>query len=201
MVDEGIIDLTPERASQIIKQLCRKIVCKDTLGDILEFLRAYVEEIDHFSLEFNINSRAGSSKQHIFKNIRQLSLGQKVVAMLSFILSYSDHSHDFRPLLLDQPEDNLDNQYIYNNLVNTLRETKNKRQIIIATHNATIVTNAMADQVCVMESDNIHGWIDCSGYPSEERIKKRIINYLEGGEESFRHKIKVYSPVLFAEDT
>ena len=199
-VDEGIMDLTPEKASQIIQQLCRKIVCKDTLGDILAFLRAYVEEIDHFSLEFNINSRAGSSKQQIFKNIRQLSLGQKVVAMLSFILSYSDHAHDFRPLLLDQPEDNLDNQYIYNNLVNTLRETKSKRQIIIATHNATIVTNAMADQVCVMESDNIHGWIDCSGYPSEERIKKRIINYLEGGEESFRHKIKVYSPVLFDED-
>lgn len=46
-------------------------------------------------------------------DIKQLSLGQKVVAMLSFILGYSKYAGDYRPLILDQPEDDLDSQYIH----------------------------------------------------------------------------------------
>lgn len=82
----------------------------------------------------------------MYKPVGMLSLGQKVVAMLSFILGYSEHSKDYRPLIIDQPEDNLDNQYIYKNLVKQLRSIKDRRQVIIATHNATIVTNAKADK-------------------------------------------------------
>ena len=96
----------------------------------------------------------------------------------------------------NQPEDNLDSQYIYKNLVRQLRDIKNKRQIIIATHSATIVTNAMADQVCVMCSDGENGWIERAGYPSEDTIKRDIVNYMEGGIDSFEHKIKVYQPIL-----
>ncbi len=55
-----------------------------------------------------------------------VSLGQKVVVMLSFVLGYSDYSNDYRPLIIDQPEDNLDNQYIYHNLVHQLRIEKGK---------------------------------------------------------------------------
>ena len=44
----------------------------------------------------------------VFKSVKELSLGQKVVAMLSFVLSYSDYSNDYTPLIIDQPEDNLD---------------------------------------------------------------------------------------------
>ena len=116
--------------------------------------------------------------------------------MFSFVLGYSEYSNDYRPLIIDQPEDNLDNQYIYKNLVSQLRAIKEKRQIIIATHNATIVTNAKADQVCVMNSNNIHGWIEKVGYPGERSIKKHIINYLEGGKESFKHKYELYKEVL-----
>ena len=87
-------------------------------------------------------------------------------------------------------------QYIYKNLVKQLREVKNERQIIIATHSATIVTNSMTDQVCLMCSDGEHGWIEKSGYPSEPIIKKHIVNYLEGGIESFKHKQKLYASVL-----
>lgn len=116
--------------------------------------------------------------------------------MLSFILGYSEYSNDYRPLIIDQPEDNLDNQYIYRNLVKQLRSIKEKRQVIIATHNATIVTNAKADQVCIMCSDNQHGWVETTGYPGECRIKKHIVNYLEGGIESFIHKISIYEDAL-----
>ena len=116
--------------------------------------------------------------------------------MLTLILSFGNFSNDYRPLLIDQPEDNLDSQYIYNNLVKHLRETKRQRQVIIATHNSTIVTNSKAEQVIVMQSDYIHGWVENRGYPTEKSIKKNIINYLEGGIESFRHKYSIYKGVI-----
>ena len=168
----------------------------DSIEAIIQYLKNIVGQIEEFRLLFNINNSTTSNKGEDYRNIRSLSLGQKVVAMLDFILGYGTYIGDKRPLIIDQPEDNLDNQYIFHNLVKQLREVKQERQVIIATHNATIVTNAMTDQVCVMNSDGKHGWVERTGYPSEEKIKKDIVNYLEGGVESFKHKSKIYRPVL-----
>lgn len=155
-----------------------------------------IRQSEKFSLLFNVNSSSAYIGKPNYKDVTTLSLGQKVVAMLDFVLGYGEYIGDYRPLLIDQPEDNLDSQYIYKNLVQQLRKAKEKWQIIIATHNATIVTNAMADQVCVMKSDDKNGWVDVAGYPSEARVKKCIVNYLEGGVDSFKHKIKIYSEIL-----
>lgn len=148
-------------------------------------------------LEFNINSKESSQQLDIlYKEVGVLSLGQKVVAMLDFLLAYSDYSKDFRPLIIDQPEDNLDNRYIYRHLVQQFRDVKAQRQIILATHNATIVTNSMTDQVVIMESDGVNGWIESQGYVSEKYIKNYIINQLEGGKDSFKHKMSIYETAL-----
>lgn len=148
-------------------------------------------------LEFNINSKESSQQLDIlYKEVGVLSLGQKVVAMLDFLLAYSDYSKDFRPLIIDQPEDNLDNRYIYRHLVQQFRDVKAQRQIILATHNATIVTNSMTDQVVIMESDGVNGWIESQGYVSEKYIKNHIINQLEGGKDSFKHKMSIYEMAL-----
>ncbi|HFI0587014.1 TPA: hypothetical protein ACGO00_001187 [Streptococcus suis] len=116
--------------------------------------------------------------------------------MLDFILAYSDYTGDYRPLIIDQPEDNLDNSYIYSHLVQQFRNVKTQRQIILATHNATIVTNSMTDQVIIMESDGVNGWVEAQGYVSERLIKNHIINQLEGGKDSFRHKMSIYETAL-----
>lgn len=148
-------------------------------------------------LEFNINSKESSQQLDIlYKEVGVLSLGQKVVAMLDFLLAYSDYSKDFRPLIIDQPEDNLDDRYIYRHLVQQFRDVKAQRQIILATHNATIVTNSMTDQVVIMESDGVNGWIESQGYVSEKYIKNHIINQLEGGKDSFKHKMSIYETAL-----
>ncbi|HEW0582915.1 TPA: hypothetical protein ACKAPY_001094 [Streptococcus pneumoniae] len=148
-------------------------------------------------LEFNINLKESSQQLDIlYKEVGVLSLGQKVVAMLDFLLAYSDYSKDFRPLIIDQPEDNLDNRYIYRHLVQQFRDVKAQRQIILATHNATIVTNSMTDQVVIMESDGVNGWIESQGYVSEKYIKNHIINQLEGGKDSFKHKMSIYETAL-----
>lgn len=196
MIESGIKELQGDTTETLITQIFSSLITDDNIEKVTDYLNNYMSEIETFSLEFNINNKVGEDAGILFKPVEVLSLGQKVVAMLTFVLGYSEYSKDYRPLILDQPEDNLDNQYIYNNLVKQLRDIKEKRQVIIATHNSTIVTNAKADQVCVMKSNNIHGWIEKTGYPGEEIIKKHIVNYLEGGKESFKHKITIYGDII-----
>ena len=196
MIEEGISTLKDNEVDSTIDEILSGLITDSNIDQVISYLKEYVSGTERFTLEFNINNKEGTKLPICFKSVSELSLGQKVVAMLSFVLGYSEYSKDYRPLIIDQPEDNLDNQYIYKNLVKQLREIKEKRQVIIATHNATIVTNAKADQVCVMKSDNKHGWIQTTGYPGEKRIKNHIINYLEGGKESFKHKVSIYDTVL-----
>ena len=196
MVEQGINSIDATKATDVLNDIFDKLITDDNICMISDYLKKHIKNIENFSLEFNINNKEGTSATPLYKSVGTLSLGQKVVAMLSFILGYSEYSQDYRPLIIDQPEDNLDNQYIYKNLVKQLRSIKEKRQVIIATHNATIVTNAKADQVCIMRSDNEHGWIETTGYPGEKRIKKHIINYLEGGRDSLLHKIDIYEDAL-----
>lgn len=135
------------------------ILSEQNLGYFKQYLKECIDDMEDFTIEFNINTKSGDKNIVNFQDIKHLSLGQKVVAMLDFVLAYSEFSSDFRPLIVDQPEDNLDNRYIYENLVKELKKVKTNRQVIIATHNSTIVTNAMADLVIVMETKNGHGLV------------------------------------------
>lgn len=179
-IDNGIISMGKENEINIIKEvvdyinrnyhtqiiekldnvkagifLTHWVNCSPALTD-----NDYLEHCDSYTIEFNVSNRENVEKRKpCFRDITTLSLGQKVVAILSFILGYSKYAEDFRPLIIDQPEDNLYSQYIYKNLVQDLRTMKGKRQVIVATHNATIVTNAKADQVIVMDSNGEHGWL------------------------------------------
>lgn len=164
---------------------------------LIKCFQHYFEVVDDFSILFNTSSKEiVTTIAPIMKDINEISLGQKVVAILTFIFEYGKHFNDNTPLIIDQPEDNLDNQYIYKNLVNSLKQIKNNRQIIVVTHSSTIVTNADAEQVVILDSDSKNGWIEKKGYPDNDVVTKHIINYLEGGEESFKHKIGMYEKVL-----
>lgn len=148
---------------------------------------------DEFTIKFNVNSKETVRNEPCqMKDIKELSLGQKVVAILTFVFNFGLYCGDTTPLIIDQPEDNLDNQYIYKNLVSSLRKIKTNRQVIIVTHSSTIVTNADAEQVIVMASNNQNGWLEARGYPSDPKIIKHILNYLEGGQDSFKHKSGIY---------
>ena len=184
-------------ARTIVSDLIKYATNEDNVNIWVTYFKKYFGKIEEYTISFNINSKEDSKNlSKNFKDVRQLSLGQKVVAMLDFIFGYGEYNNDFRPIVIDQPEDNLDSRYIYKNLVQQLRKTKNERQVIIASHSATIVTNAMADSVIVMESNGVHGWVKKQGYPGEAIIKKEIINHMEGGIESFRHKMQIYKEAL-----
>jgi predicted ATPase len=198
-IEDSKIKIDEKNASIIVKELIKDLASENNYILWIEYLKEYYSNIEKFSIEFNVNSKeTDRTISTNFKDIQEISLGQKVVAMLDFVFGYGDYIKDNRPLIIDQPEDNLDSQYIYKNLVMQLRKIKGKRQVIMATHNATIVTNAMTECVFVMKSDGKHGWVLKQGYPGDKKIKKSIINHMEGGIDSFKHKSMIYDEIIKA---
>lgn len=194
-IDNSIEEITQNNVGQVIKEIKDKIV-RPTRFYIYDLLNQYYRDVDQFDLQFDINSFENESEATVFKSISEISLGQKVVALLDFIFMFGAVSGDVTPLLLDQPEDNLDSTYIYQHLVAALRRQKDHRQVLIVTHNSTIVTNSKPEQVISLQSDNTHGWVENTGYPTEAEVVLQIVNLLEGGVASFKHKEFVYSPII-----
>jgi len=120
-----------------------------------------------------------------FMPVEQGSPGQKTAALLAFILSYGDE-----PLVLDQPEDDLDNQLIYDLIVSQIREIKTKRQIIVVTHNANIVVNGDSENVLVLEARNGETQIAAQGGLQEQSTRQQICKIMEGGKEAFEQRYK-----------
>lgn len=194
-VNSGLVSIDSSNKGQVYKEIFERVKRNRTLLE--QSIIKCFKVLDKFDIKFNVNSKEDvATVSNNFKDIKCLSLGQKVAALLTFVFKFGIIAGDNTPLLIDQPEDNLDNTYIYKTLVESLKSVKNSRQVIIVTHSSTIVTNADAEEVIVMNSDSTRGWIEKSGYPSEEVITKHIINYLEGGEESFRHKMKMYNTII-----
>lgn len=201
-VDKDLKFITDETSLiSFLTSLRIKLTSSNCEFSAKEFLRNYFRTSDIFTLEFNVNNRESMRQESVqFKDIISLSMGQKVVAMLSFLLTYDEYLGEFKPFIVDQPEDNLDNQYIYKNLVADLKKLKSRRQIILATHNSTIVMNSGCEQVIVMSSNNQKGWCETKGYISTPSIVGHVVNILEGGTESIINKVFMYQGKLHKKD-
>ena len=119
------------------------------------------------------------------QRIQQGSPGQKTAALLAFILSYGSE-----PLLLDQPEDDLDNKVISNLIVRQLREIKSKRQVIVVTHNANIVVNGDAEMVLPLEAVDGQTEVQHPASIQQRNVREYICNILEGGERAFEQRYR-----------
>jgi len=189
--------LTPSNSYDAMVVLLDDFLRANNISKLLAYYKNKLNAVEEFTIEFDVNAYETSMPlKSIFKDIKNLSLGQKVVTILNLILSHGDFSNNLKPVIIDQPEDNLDSRYIYKNLVEQLRQLKEKRQIIIATHNSTLVTNSLSENVIIMESDGEHGWISKYGYALSPPIKKEILNILEGGQGSFKHRQNVFNDVI-----
>ncbi|MBB1404346.1 AAA family ATPase [Pseudoalteromonas sp. SG44-5] len=131
---------------------------------------------DKLTIKFNDGNR--------FKDVSQGSAGQKASAILSFLLSYGTE-----PLLLDQPEDDLDNGLITSLIVSKLHENKADRQIIVVTHNPNIVVNGDSEYVVALED---RGQINslASGALQEVDVRKNVCEIMEGGELALQKRYK-----------
>jgi hypothetical protein len=126
-------------------------------------------------------------------NIEQLSPGTRGIVLLLLYLSID--TEDDRPLLIDQPEENLDPKSIFVELVDRFKAAKHRRQIIIVTHNANLVVNADADQVIVATAGSHRpGQLPLIEYVSggleNPEIRRHVCEILEGGEPAFKERAK-----------
>jgi len=113
-----------------------------------------------------------------FKESTHLSTGQRCTTILPILLTQSE-----RPLLIDQPEDNLDNAFVYETIVRALRTIKGNRQVIFVTHNPNIPVLGEAERVFVFSSDGQHSTLKQVGTVDE--CREQIERILEGGREAF----------------
>ncbi|MDP8217445.1 MAG: PHP domain-containing protein [Candidatus Theseobacter exili] len=151
------------------------------------------EQIDEFDLLFpedEIQVEYKQPKSNAFKPLSNASAGQKTTAILTFLLSYGN-----TPLILDQPEDDLDNKLVYDLIVERLRQAKEHRQVIVVTHNANIPVNGDAEYIVAMNSESKKIEVLHAGTVEETHITKEICDVMEGSEEAFNMRSKRYDHI------
>ncbi len=121
-----------------------------------------------------------------YKPLEKLSIGQRAAAILAIILL-----HQNKPVIIDQPEDDIDNSTIYDGIIKSILERKNENQFIFATHNSNIVVLGDADNVFVCKNEN-EKLILHNGSVDNEEIQREIISIMEGGKEAFEKRRVIY---------
>ena len=146
----------------------------------LDRLALYAAD-DAVTVSFRDHRRPGTH----WKRLAQGSPGQQTAALLSFVLGYGNE-----PIILDQPEDDLDNALIYELLVRRLREQKAQRQIIVVTHNPNIVVHGDAELAVSLDTLNGVSAVACSGGLQEPEVRDEICRVMEGGRDAFRERYR-----------
>lgn len=125
------------------------------------------------------------------KKLQQLSPGERGALLLIFYLLLDK---DNKPLIIDQPEDNLDNHSVANILVPFIRKAKANRQIILVTHNPNLAVVSDAEQVIYVNIDkeNEYTFEYESGSIENRSINERIVQVLEGAMPAFNKRKRKY---------
>jgi ABC-type enterochelin transport system ATPase subunit len=126
----------------------------------------------------------------VARPIDELSPGQRCSAILPILLLTGSN-----PLIIDQPEDNLDNRLVRQVIVNILGSIKLKRQVIVATHNPNLPVLGDAEQIVALRAVGDRSCnIDAKGDLHEGEVIKYIADIMEGGREAFQYRESIYAP-------
>jgi ABC-type Mn2+/Zn2+ transport system ATPase subunit len=159
-------------------------------------LSDWLFSVDHIELSYKIHY-SGTELEY-------LSPGTRGIALLVLYLLMDED--DTRPLLIDQPEGNLDNSSVYKQLVPYIRKAKRRRQIILITHNPNLVVATDAEQVIIATAERPNtqpypcirydsGGLEHSVSGTDLGIREAVCLLLEGGEDAFRARENRYSLV------
>lgn len=146
---------------------------------------AWLYSTDHIQVGYGL--------QYDGLEVEHLSPGTRGIVLLLLYLAID--AEDDRPLIIDQPEENLDPQSVFDDLVPVFREAKRRRQIIVVTHNANLVVNTDVDQVIVARcGPHRPGQLPDITYESggleSSAIRRAVCAILEGGERAFRERAR-----------
>lgn len=164
-----LASIPKDRAARLIGQL------RDVGG--VELVTANIEDNVRLSLLDGAD----------YKEISALSAGQRCTVILSIVLQ-----HKSRTLVIDQPEDHLDNAYIATTIIKAIRSRKAHGQVIISTHNANIPVLGDADLVIEMTSDGRNGFVQVCEKLGHSKAVDAITNVMEGGAKAFSDRATFY---------
>lgn len=154
-----------------------------TIQDVFEWLY----ETGHIRLSYGLKYNG--------TELEKLSPGTKGIVLL--ILYLGMDVADTRPLIVDQPDENLDNESIYELLTEYFKRAKERRQIILITHNPNLVVNGDSEQVIVASCDRRENGLPHIAYNSgaleSPDIRAQVCRILEGGSTAFRKREKRYA--------
>jgi DNA repair ATPase RecN len=165
-----------ERAGLNPEQACKTL--EALTGPETRFALETVELVDLPTIELNDGGT--------YKKTATLSTGQKCTTILPILLMDNDS-----PLLIDQPEDNLDNRFVFTTIVESISKVKQRRQLVFVTHNPNIPVLADAEKVFVLASDGVSAGVANQG--TVDDCKQDIVTLLEGGEDAFKRRQKRYA--------
>ena len=149
----------------------------------IDRLALYLPE-DTVSVKFR-----DSDSSNEWRALSQGSPGQQTAALLAFVLGFGSE-----PIILDQPEDDLDSTLIYELLVNRFREMKSTRQMIVVTHNPNIVVHGDAEYVVSLNANGGQTVVGCNGGLQERVVRDEICRVMEGGREAFQSRYRRIIP-------
>jgi ABC-type cobalamin/Fe3+-siderophores transport system ATPase subunit len=167
-----VADIPVDSAQRIVEQ---------TRADITNLYRIEaitVEDLIEISFEVGKNN---------FRPLDKLSTGQKATVIVSLSLIEGTS-----PIIFDQPEDALYSPIIFSNIVSLVRQSKENRQFIFATHNPNIAVGSGLDLGIVLESSATRSTIQRAGGMDDDDTKKLVILHLEGGKDAILKRLKAY---------
>lgn len=177
---EGVQVFRPDEAQEILKRLA-----EPSVKFMLE--RVAIHDLPSLQVTKKVTAPDGSFK-FIHRDFSKLSLGQQQSVLLALMLS----SNSNKPLIIDQPEDNLDGEFIYSTLVPVLRLAKERRQVIIVTHNPNVAVLGDAELIIVMKGANDKGIITARGSIDHQETRDAACSILEGAKDAFLRRAKMY---------
>jgi hypothetical protein len=209
------LDLDREKISETDKESVKTFI-KNVEGLFIENNRTISSQLKEKYIEQDFLNWLYSTRYYSISysikfnglELNNLSPGLKGVALLILFLKLD--KDDKRPILIDQPEENLDNRSVYTTLVRYFREAKKRRQVIIVTHNPNLVVNADSEQVIVANLDrDLENQTSRISYVSgslentfkndsattilrKQGIREHVCEILEGGEEAFKKREDKY---------
>lgn len=184
-ISEAVEKFRQERVPSLLEHSPIEKNDRSNYKDWLKKFANWLYSTQHISVTYGV--------QYDSVDIKQLSPGTRGIVLLLLYLSID--KEDDRPLIIDQPEENLDPKSVNDELVPRFRDAKMRRQIIIITHNANLVVNTDADQVIIAHGgDHRNGKLPLIGYQSggleNSFIRDEVCRILEGGEKAFKERAK-----------
>lgn len=179
-----------ESAYLLVEELMNAISEDEDKADLMVKRRHecydFITSLSYFNVGFSL--KMGD------KELEQLSPGEKGSVLLIFYLALDQEE---KPLIIDQPEDNLDNQSVFDKLVPCVLEAKKNRQVILITHNPNLAI--ACDSELIIYSENVGNQVEYSYGPIEEpSINEKLVDILEGTMPAFDLRTSKYKGLHFS---